>query len=112
MGANYCLGSSLMLALGDVAFPPNSSVCSMGFLLDQALLLDVQVATVAMGAFFHLQRVPQLWPFQDRRNLVSMTHARLVTSRFDYCNAVCVGMCLKTVQKLQLILNAASHVTE
>nr|GFC43941.1 hypothetical protein [Tanacetum cinerariifolium] len=73
------------------------------------LLLDSQVAAVARGAFAQLRLVRQLRPYLDRADLATVTHA-LVTSRLDYCNALYVGLPLKTVRKLQLVQNAAARV--
>lgn len=55
------------------------------------------------GAFQVLWSVSQLWLFLDRKDLATLVHA-LVMHRLDYCNAVYVGLCLKTVQKLQRVV--------
>ena len=39
----------------------------------------------------------------------AVTHA-LVTSRIDYCNALYVGLLLKTVRRLQLVQNRAARL--
>ena len=49
------------------------------------------------SAFHQLRLVAQLCPYLDRDNLASVVHA-LVTSKLDYCNALYVGLPLKTVQ--------------
>ena len=68
-----------------------------------------QVASVARSAFCQLRLVAQLHPYLDGDNLVSVVHA-LVTSKLDYCNALYVGLPLKTVRKLQLVQNAAARL--
>ncbi|XP_061466651.1 uncharacterized protein LOC133377174 [Rhineura floridana] len=82
---------------------------SLGVLLDPLLSLEAQVASVARNAFYQLRLVAQLRPYLDRENLATVIHA-LVTSRLDYCNALYVGLPLKTVRKLQLVQNAAARV--
>ena len=67
------------------------------------------MALVAQSAFYQLRLVAQLRPYLDRDNLVSVVHA-LVTSKLDYCNALYVGLPLKTVRKLQLVQNAAARL--
>nr|GFC52549.1 hypothetical protein [Tanacetum cinerariifolium] len=96
-------------ALNGVVLPLKEQVRSLGVLLDAQLLLDSQVAAVARGAFAQLRLVRQLRPYLDRADLATVTHA-LVTSRLDYCNALYVGLPLKTVRKLQLVQNAAARV--
>ena len=51
----------------------------------------------------------QLCPYLDRDNLASVVRA-LVTSKLDYCNALYVGLPLKTVRKLQLVQNAVARL--
>ena len=50
----------------------------------------------------------QLCPFLDQESLQTVTHA-LVISRIDYCNALYMGLPLKSIQKLQLAQNAAAR---
>ena len=69
----------------------------MGVLLDPSLTLEAQVDSVARGAFLQLQKLYQLRPYLDERSLMTVTHA-LVTPCIDYCNALYVGLPLKTVR--------------
>lgn len=65
------------------------------------LLLEVQVAAVARGAYY------QLRSFLATRDLAMVTHT-LVASRSDYHhNALFVGQPLKTIATFQLVQNAA-----
>ncbi|XP_061465627.1 uncharacterized protein LOC133376825 [Rhineura floridana] len=95
--------------LDGVALPLNAQIRSLGVLLDPSLSLEAQIASVAQGAFYQLRLVAQLHPYLDRENLASVVHV-LVTSKLDYCNALYVGLPLKTVQKLQLVQNAAARL--
>ena len=67
------------------------------------------MASVAQRAFYQLQLMAQLHPYLDRDNLASVVHA-LVTSKLDYCNALYMGLPLKTVRKLQLVQNTAARL--
>ncbi|XP_067316846.1 uncharacterized protein [Anolis sagrei] len=49
----------------------------------------------------------QLRPYLGKSDLATVVHA-LVTSRLDYCNALYVGLPLKTARKLQLVQRAAA----
>nr|XP_060618433.1 uncharacterized protein LOC132767443 [Anolis sagrei ordinatus] len=48
-------------------------------------------------------------PYLGKSDLATVVHA-LVTSRLDYCNALYVGLPLKTARKLQLVQRAAAMV--
>ncbi|KAF7236187.1 putative RNA-directed DNA polymerase from transposon BS [Varanus komodoensis] len=97
------------LALNGVALPLRDKVCSLGVLLDPELSLEAQVTAVARSAFLQLQLINQLCPYLEYDCLATVTHA-LVTSRLDFCNALYVGLPLKTVRILQLVQNRAARL--
>ncbi|KAF7247239.1 Calcium uptake protein 1, mitochondrial [Varanus komodoensis] len=84
-------------------------VCSLGVLLDPELSLEAQVTAVARSAFLQLQLIHQLRPYLEYDCLATVTHA-LVTSCLDFCNALYVGLPLKTVRILQLVQNRAARL--
>lgn len=88
--------------------PPKEQVHSLGMLLDPGLLLDKWVAAVAIGAYYQLWLVSQLQLFLDRKDLATVVHI-LVVSKLDNCNALYIGLSLKTVWKLQLIQDTESR---
>ncbi|XP_062822834.1 uncharacterized protein LOC100554203 isoform X4 [Anolis carolinensis] len=95
--------------LDGVALPLKSQVRSLGVLLDSVLMLEAQVSAVAGRAFAQLKLVRQLRPYLVKSDLTTVVHA-LVTSRLDYCNALYVGLPLKTAQKLQLVQRSAARL--
>ncbi|KAF7248118.1 Isopentenyl-diphosphate delta-isomerase [Varanus komodoensis] len=99
----------LNLVLNGVALPPRDKVCSLGVLLDPELSLKAQVTTAARSAFLQLRLIHQLRPYLEYDCLATVTHA-LVTSRLDFCNALYVGLPLKTVRILQLVQNRAARL--
>ncbi|KAF7239466.1 putative RNA-directed DNA polymerase from transposon BS [Varanus komodoensis] len=84
-------------------------VHGLGVLLDPQLSLEAQVTAVARSTFFQLQLIHQLCPYLENDCLATVTHA-LVTSRLDFCNALYVGLPLKTVRILQLVQNRAARL--
>ncbi|KAF7251130.1 Piwi-like protein 4 [Varanus komodoensis] len=85
-------------------------VRSLGVLLDPELSLEAQVTTAARSAFLQLhQLIHQLRPYLEYDCLATVTHAQ-VTSRLDFCNALYVGLPLKTVRILQLVQNRAARL--
>ncbi|KAF7253829.1 Lymphoid-restricted membrane protein [Varanus komodoensis] len=97
----------LNLVLNGVALPLRDKVHSLGVLLDPELSLEAQVTAVARSAFFQLRLIHQLRPYLEDDCLATVTHV-LVTSRLDFCNALYMGLPLKTVRILQLVQNRAA----
>uniref|UniRef100_A0A803TMD6 Reverse transcriptase domain-containing protein n=1 Tax=Anolis carolinensis TaxID=28377 RepID=A0A803TMD6_ANOCA len=100
-------GIGWLPVLDGAALPLKAQVRSLGVLLDSALTLDAQVSAVAGRAFAQLKLVRQLRPYLVKSDLATVVHA-LVTSRLDYCNALYVGLPLKTARKLQLVQRSAA----
>uniref|UniRef100_A0A803TEJ9 Reverse transcriptase domain-containing protein n=1 Tax=Anolis carolinensis TaxID=28377 RepID=A0A803TEJ9_ANOCA len=103
------LGIGWQPVLDRVALPLKAQVCSLGVLLDSGLTLETQVSAVAGRAFAQLKLVRQLRPYLEKSDLTMVVHA-LVTSRLDYCNALYVGLPLKTAWKLQLVQRSAARL--
>ncbi|KAF7236386.1 Small glutamine-rich tetratricopeptide repeat-containing protein alpha [Varanus komodoensis] len=99
----------LNLVLNGVALPLRDKVRSLGVLLDPELSLEAQVTAAARSTFFQLRLIHQLRPYLEYDCLATVTHA-LVTSRLDFCNALYVGLPLKTVRILQLVQNRAARL--
>ncbi|KAF7248856.1 hypothetical protein EYD10_05421, partial [Varanus komodoensis] len=95
------------LVLNGATLPLRDKVRSLGVLLDPELSLEAQVTAVARNAFLQLRLINQLRPYLEYDCLATVTHA-LVTSRLDFCNALYVGLPLKTVRTLQLVQNRAA----
>ncbi|KAF7251550.1 hypothetical protein EYD10_03015 [Varanus komodoensis] len=83
-------------------------VRSLGVPLDPELTLEAQVSVVVRSTFHQLWWIHQLRPYLEDTCLATVTHA-LVTSRLDYCNALYVGLPLKTVWILQMVQNRAAR---
>lgn len=64
--------------LAGVELPLNSSVCSLGTLLDPGMVLDGQMAAVARGAYHQFMHLHQ--PFLTKRNLATVAHALVIES--------------------------------
>ncbi|KAF7241901.1 putative RNA-directed DNA polymerase from transposon BS [Varanus komodoensis] len=97
------------LVLNGATLPLRDKVRSLGVLLDPELSLEAQVTVVARNAFLQLRLINQLRPYLEYDCLATVTHA-LVTSRLDFCNALYVGLPLKTVRTLQLVQNRAARL--
>ncbi|XP_061465090.1 solute carrier family 49 member 4 isoform X2 [Rhineura floridana] len=98
-----------VLILDGVPLPLKSQVRSLGILLDSALTLEPQIATVSRSAFTQLKLVRQLRPFLGTSDLRQVTQA-LATSRLDYCNALYIGLSARSLRPLKLVQRAAARM--
>ncbi|XP_058026881.1 uncharacterized protein LOC131192082 isoform X2 [Ahaetulla prasina] len=96
-----------LLTVGGESLAPKELVRNLGVLLDARLSLEDHLTAIARGAFHQVRLIRQLRPFLDRDSLCTVTHA-LVTSRLDYCNALYMGLPLRSTRRLQLVQNAAA----
>lgn len=98
---------SIILSIIDVPFLLKDSVMSREVLLDLCLLLVKLVSrTVNPPPQLHLDRNLALyWQIND---LATRHHASF-TLTLEYCNMSYKGLPLKTLQKLQLVQNAAAR---
>ncbi|KAM3835771.1 uncharacterized protein M6D78_010277 [Vipera latastei] len=99
----------LSLTMGGEVLPPVDRARNLGVLLDSRLNFEDHIGSVTRGAFAQVCLVRQLRPYLDRDALRTVTHV-LVTSRLDYCNALYMGLPLRTTRRLQLVQNAAAQV--
>ncbi len=64
------------------------------------------ISNVTKTAFFHLRNIRNMLPVSDAEKLV---HA-FMTSRLEYCNALLGGCPASSINKLQIVQNAAARV--
>uniref|UniRef100_A0A9J7ZN32 Reverse transcriptase domain-containing protein n=1 Tax=Cyprinus carpio carpio TaxID=630221 RepID=A0A9J7ZN32_CYPCA len=87
----------------------SSTVKNPGVILDSNLSFENHISHVTKTAFFHLRNIAKLrnmLPVPDAEKLV---HA-FMTSRLDYCNALLGGCPASSINKLQVVQNAAARV--
>ncbi len=82
-------------------------VKNLGILFDNTLKFDKQ--KVVKSGFFHLRLVAKVKPFLSFKDCEKVIHA-FVFSRLDYCNYLYVGVCQTTLNRLQLLQNAAARL--
>ncbi len=87
----------------------SSTVKNLGVILDSNLSFENHISHVTKTAFFHLRNISKL------RNMLSVSDAKklvhaFMTSRLDYCNALLGGCPASSINKLQIVQNAAARV--
>lgn len=94
--------------LGALPTPVNN-FRNLGFIIDEPLLMKHQVAKISSTCFAVLQWLKKiLWliPLSAQRTVIQA----LVISRLDYRNALYLGADKTTIQRLQLVQNAATRL--
>lgn len=61
--------------------------------------MEKQISPMVRSVFSHLQQIAQLWPYLNRKSLVTLV-PMLVISRIDYFNILYAGQSLKAIEEL------------
>ncbi len=87
----------------------SSTVTNLGVILDSNLSFENHISNVTKTAFFHLRNISKLRNMLSVSDTEKLVHA-FMTSRLDYCNAL-LGACpASSINKLQIVQNAAARV--
>ncbi|XDV45278.1 hypothetical protein PO909_013398, partial [Leuciscus waleckii] len=87
----------------------SSTVKDLGVILDCNLSFEKHISYVTKTAFFHLRNIAKLRNMLSVSDAEKLVHA-FMTSRLDYCNALLAGCPASSINKLQLVQNAAARV--
>ncbi len=88
---------------------PSSTVKNLGVVLDRNLSFENHICHITKAAFFHLRNIAKLRNMLSVSDAEKLVHA-FMTSRLDYCNALLYGCPASSINKLQLVQNAAARV--
>ncbi len=78
-------------------------------LFDSNLSFDSHVSSICKTVFFYLKNISKLRPMLSMSNAEMLINA-FMTSRLDYCNALLGGCSARSIDKLQMVQNAAARV--
>ncbi len=87
----------------------SSTVKNLGVILDSNLSFENHISHVTKTAFFHLRNIAKLRNMLSVSDAEKLVHA-FMTSRLDYCNALLGGCPASSINKLQIVQNAAARV--
>ncbi len=87
----------------------SSSIKNLGVILDSNLYFENHISHVTKTAFFHLRNIANLWNMLSVSDAEKLDHA-FMTTRLDYCNALPGGCPASSINKLQIVQNAAARV--
>jgi len=93
----------------DQSVPLSTHARSLGFTLDQQLLMCDQVNNQCRLAYLHIKNLARIKPFLTAGSLETVVHA-FITSRLDYSNSLYLGAPQSVINKLQGVQNSAARL--
>ncbi len=87
----------------------SSTVKNLGVILDSNISFENHISHITKTAFFHLRNMAKLRNMLSVSDAEKLVHA-FMTSRMDYCNALLGGCPASSINKLQIVQNAAARV--
>ncbi len=87
----------------------SSTVKNLGVILDSNLSFENHISHFTKTAFFHLRNIAKLRDMLTVSDAEKLVHA-FMTSSLDYCNALLGGCPASSINKLQIVQNAAARV--
>ncbi len=87
----------------------SSTVTHLGVILDSNLSFENHISNVTKTAFFHLRNISKLRNMLSVSDAEKLVHA-FMSSRLDYCNALLGGCPASSINKIQIVQNAAARV--
>ncbi len=81
----------------------------MGVILDSNLSFEINISHYTKTAFFHLRNIAKLRNMLSVSDTEKLVHAFMI-SRLDYCNVLQGGCPASSINKLQIVQNAAARV--
>ncbi|XP_072573218.1 uncharacterized protein [Paramormyrops kingsleyae] len=97
------------LSISGLPTQPNTVVRNLGLLVDSDICFDAHIRSITRTAFYHLRNIAKLRKMLSLRDAEKLIHA-FITTRLDYCNALLSGCPSGSLNKLQLVQNAAARV--
>ncbi len=101
--------NSYNLDIGNLAQWITPCVRNLGVLFDSSLKFDKQINSVVRSCFFHLRCLAKVKTLLSIQTFEKVIHA-FVTSRLDYCNSLYYGINQSSMERLQLVQNAAARL--
>ncbi len=95
--------------LTPLSVKPCEHVKNLGVILDADLNFQKHISSISKTAFYHFRNISKVRSLLSQSDSEKLVHA-FISSRLDYCNGLFAGLAKQTLNKLQLIQNAAARV--
>uniref|UniRef100_A0A8C5A3Y9 Reverse transcriptase domain-containing protein n=1 Tax=Gadus morhua TaxID=8049 RepID=A0A8C5A3Y9_GADMO len=96
------------LTIDGTTVSPSPQARNLGVIFDSTLSLEPHIRHTVKTSFYHLHNIAKI-----RSSLTSHAAERLIhafiSSRLDYCNSLLAGISTTSINRLQLVQNAAAR---
>ena len=101
--------ANIKAGLGSLSLLVKPQVRNLGVLFDSDLRFNKQVSAVVSSCFYQLRTISKIKSFLSSQHLQRVI-IMLIFSRIDYCNSLLSGIAKGTINRLQLVMNAAARL--
>ena len=103
-----CIQAEIQQSLAITANFTKSSK-NLGVIFDNNLNFELHVKKVVQTCFFQLRNIAKIKSLLTPQDLEKLVHA-FISSRLDYCNSLFTTLSRCSIQRLQLVQNAAARL--
>ncbi|XP_074476551.1 uncharacterized protein LOC141758790 [Sebastes fasciatus] len=101
--------NNLTLNIDGTSVSPSPQARNLGVIFDSTLSLEPHIRQLVKISFFHLRNIAKIRPSLTPPTAEKLIHA-FISSRLDYCNSLLYGISNTSINKLQLVQNAAARL--
>ncbi|XP_077936617.1 uncharacterized protein LOC144383352 [Gasterosteus aculeatus] len=101
--------NNLTLNIDGISVSPSHQARNLGVIFDSTLSLEPHIRQLVKISFFHLRNIAKIRPSLTPPTAEKLIHP-FVSSRLDYCNSLLYGISNTSMNKLQLVQNAAARL--
>ncbi len=95
--------------LSSLSLDSKTEARNLGVIIDSNLNFRSHINHITKTSFYHLKNISKLRGFLSKSDSEKLIHA-FITSRLDYCNSLFTGIPKSSIQRFQLIQNAAARI--
>ena len=95
--------------LNSLSLDSKTEARNLGVIIDSNLNFISHINHITRSSFHHLKNISKLRGFLSKSDSEKLIHT-FITSRLDYCNGLFTGLPKASIQRLQLIQNAAARI--
>ena len=97
-------------SMGNERLTTTPNARSLGVVLDDNMLFDVQVSDICRSSFYHLRNLSKIRKYLRTQESTEIAVLAFITSKLDYCNSVLYGCRKMQLKKLQYVQNTVARI--